>query len=52
MIVGHVQGIPIEESLFQLAPAAAAMLTVVAVVGRAGVDRVKRRLQRARMSRT
>ena len=52
MIVGHVQGIPIEESLLQLAPAGAAMLTVAAVVGRAGVDRLKRRLQRARMSRT
>ncbi len=52
MIVGHVQGIPIEESLLQLAPAGAAMLTAAAVAGRAGVDRLKRRLQRARMSRT
>ena len=52
VIVGHVQGIPIEESLLQLAPAGAAMLTVAAVAGRAGVDRLKRRLQRARMSRT
>ena len=52
MIVGHVQGIPIEESLLQLAPAGVAMLTVAAVAGRAGVDLLKRRLQRARMSRT
>ena len=52
MIVGHVQGIPIEESLLQLASAGAAMLTMAAVVGRAAVDRLKRRLQRARMSRT
>ena len=52
MILGHVQGIPIEESLLQLAPAGAALLTMAAVAGRAGLDRVKRRLQRARMSRT
>ena len=52
MILGHIQGIPIEESLLQLAPAGAALLTMAAVAGRAGVDRLKRRLQRARMSRT
>ena len=52
VIVGHVQGIPIEESLLQLAPAGAAMVTAAAVAGRAGVDRLKRRLQRARMRRT
>ena len=52
MIVGHIQGIPIEESLLQLAPAGAAMLTVALVAGRAGVDRLKRRLQRVRMNRT
>jgi hypothetical protein len=52
VIVGHVQGSPIEESLLQLAPACAAMLTVAAVAARAGVDRLKRRVQRARMGRT
>ena len=52
MILGHIQGIPIEESIFQLAPAGAAMLAAAAVAGRAGVDRLKRRLRRARMIRT
>jgi hypothetical protein len=52
VILGHIQGIPIEESLLQLAPAGAAVLTAAAVAGRAGVDRLKRRLQRVRMIRT
>jgi len=52
VILGHVQGIPIEESLLQLAPAGAAMLAAAAVAGRAGVERLKRRLQRVRMNRT
>ena len=52
MIVGHIQGIPIEESLLQLAPAGAAMLALAAVAGRNVVDRLKRWLRRARMSRT
>jgi uncharacterized protein (DUF779 family) len=52
VILGHIQGVPIEESLLQLAPAGAAMLTVAVVAGRAGVDRLKRRLQRVRMTRT
>jgi hypothetical protein len=40
VIVGHVQGIPIEESLLPLAPAGAAKLTMAAVAGLAGVHRL------------
>ena len=45
MILGHIAGLPVEESLVQLAPAAAAMTTLVAIVGRTGLDRLRRRLQ-------
>ena len=44
VIVAHVMGLPIEESVLQLAPAAAAMMTAVAIAGRAGLDRLRRRL--------
>ena len=43
MILGHIAGLPVEESLVQLAPAAAAMTTLVAIVGRTGLDRLRRR---------
>jgi hypothetical protein len=43
VIVAHIMGIPVEESVLQLAPAGAALLTAVAIVGRATVDRVRRR---------
>ena len=45
MILGHIAGIPVEESVLQLAPAAAATATLVAIVGRAGLDRLRRRFQ-------
>jgi hypothetical protein len=45
MIVAHVMGIPVEESVLQLAPAGAAMLTAVAVAGRASLGRLRRRLR-------
>ena len=45
MILGHIAGIPVEESVLQLAPAGVAMATVVAIVGRAGFDRLRRRLR-------
>ena len=45
MILGHIAGIPVEESVLQLAPAGAAMATVVAIVGRMGLDRLRRRLR-------
>jgi hypothetical protein len=45
VILGHIAGIPVEESVLQLAPAGAAMATVVAIVGRSGFDRLRRRLR-------
>ena len=51
MIVAHVMGIPVEESVLQLAPAGAAMATAVAMAGRARLGRLRRRL-RARKGAT
>ena len=45
MIVGHIMGLPIEESVLQLAPAGAAIATAVAVAGRMGLESVRRRLR-------
>jgi hypothetical protein len=45
MILGHIAGIPVEESVLQLAPAGAAMATVVAIVGRSSLSRLRRRLR-------
>ena len=45
MIVAHVMGIPIEESILQLAPAGAAMLTAVAIAIRASLGRLRRRFR-------
>jgi hypothetical protein len=45
VIVAHVMGIPIEESVLQLAPAGAAMVTAVAIAGRATLGRLRRRLR-------
>jgi hypothetical protein len=45
MIVAHLMGLPIEETASQLAPAGAATLTVIAVVGRTWLGRLKRRLR-------
>jgi hypothetical protein len=42
MIVAHVHGIPIEEGVLQLVPAAAAIATAVAVAGRTSLDRLRR----------
>jgi hypothetical protein len=47
VILGHIAGIPVEESVLQLAPAGAAMATVVAIVGRTGLDRLRRLRHRA-----
>jgi hypothetical protein len=46
VILGHVAGLPVEESVLQLAPAAAATATLVAIAGRTGLDRLRRRLHR------
>ena len=43
MIVAHIMGIPVEETVLQLAPFAVAMLAAIAVSGRAGLGRLRRR---------
>ena len=43
MIVAHVMGLPVEESVLQLAPAGAAMVTAVAIAGRTTLGRLRRR---------
>jgi hypothetical protein len=45
MTVAHIIGIPVEESVMQLAPAGAAMMTAVAIAGRASLGRLRRRLR-------
>jgi hypothetical protein len=45
MIVGHIMGIPVEESVLQLAPAGAAIATAVAIAGRTGLGQLRRRLR-------
>jgi hypothetical protein len=42
MILAHIMGIPVEESLLPLVPAGAAGVTIVAIAGRAGLDRLLR----------
>ena len=44
-MIAHIMGLPIEESLLQLAPAGAAAATALAVAGRAGLSRLRRRLR-------
>ena len=46
MIVGHVLGIPVEESVLQLAPAGAATATLIAMAGRAELGRLLARLRK------
>ena len=52
MIGAHILGIPVEESVLQLAPAGAALVTVVGIAGRTRLGRlrrvVRRRLRRGR----
>jgi hypothetical protein len=43
MIVAHIMGIPVEESVLQLAPAGGVMVMAVAIAGRT-VGRLRRRL--------
>jgi hypothetical protein len=40
MILGHVMGLPIEESVLQLAPVGAVTLTAAALAGRAALERL------------
>ena len=44
-MIAHIMGIPIEESVVQLVPAGAAMITAVAIAGRTGLSRARRRLR-------
>jgi hypothetical protein len=43
VIVAHITGIPIEESVLQLAPAGAATVTAVAIAARTTLGRLRRR---------
>ena len=40
-MLAHVMGLPVEESILQLAPAGAAMVTAVAIAGRASLGRLR-----------
>jgi hypothetical protein len=42
MIIAHIMGIPVEESVLQLVPAGAALLTAIVIVGRTTLDRLQR----------
>lgn len=46
MMVGHIAGAPVEETLVQFAGSGAVMVTVVALLGRATVGRLLTRLRR------
>jgi hypothetical protein len=47
--LAHIMGVPLEESIMQLAPAGATVLAAVAVAARAGLGKLRRRLgERAR----
>jgi hypothetical protein len=45
MMLAHVMGIPVEESVVQLAPAGAAIVTAAAIAGRLGLARFRRLLR-------
>jgi hypothetical protein len=42
-VIAHIVGLPVEESVLQLVPAGAAMMTLVAVASRNALDRMRRR---------
>jgi hypothetical protein len=46
VILGHIMGIPVEESVLQLAPAGAATTTLIAIAGRTGLGRLRKWLRR------
>jgi hypothetical protein len=46
MIVGHIIGLPIEETVLQLVPTAAVVVSVLAVAGRVRVKRMRYQLWR------
>jgi hypothetical protein len=53
VIVAHVLGLPVEESVLQLAPAGAAIVTAVTIAVRTSLDRLRLsgRLRKARRGR-
>ena len=46
MVLSHIFGIPVEETAAQLAPAGTALLAVIALAGRAKLERLYRRFRR------
>jgi hypothetical protein len=42
VIVAHIMGVPVEETLLPLVPAGAAIVTAAAIVGRTAVGRLRR----------
>jgi hypothetical protein len=42
VIVAHVIGLPLEESVLELAPAGAALMTLVGIAGRESLGRLRR----------
>jgi hypothetical protein len=48
-VIAHIMGIPVEESLFQLAPAGATV-TAVMVTARVTLGRLRRRLRAPRLT--
>jgi hypothetical protein len=46
MMLTHILGIPLEESVLQLAPAAAVIASAVALAGRTTLGGLRRRLSR------
>ena len=42
-VIAHIMGLPVEESVLQLVPAGAAMMTLVAVASQNALDRMRRR---------
>jgi hypothetical protein len=45
-MLAHIMGIPVEETALDLAPAGAAMMSAVAIAGRARLGRLLNRLRR------
>jgi hypothetical protein len=43
MMLAHIMGIPVEESVLQFAPASAAIVTAIAIAGRTTLGRLRRR---------
>jgi hypothetical protein len=46
VIIAHVLGLPVEESVVQLAPAGAATVAMVVLAGRARLERILTRIRR------